>query len=157
MLLLKILICEPNNRSYSYIENIYLKNIYSKIGLKHCKGYSISSASLYGSIYCSRYIDQFLSFIKPLLFIQSELSATGVKLYLVWILHSIKTHLWDNKRERERESWEREEEQNSSGFQGISQAACQMQSRQLDNRYYEISDHSINTTTSCFQLMSDDY
>lgn len=47
--------------------------------------------------------------------------------------------------------------ENSAQASKVQQAVCQMHSKQLDNRYNEISDHSINTTTSCFQLMSDDY
>lgn len=39
----------------------------------------------------------------------------------------------------------------------VQQAACQTHSQQLDNRHWQTSAASINTTASCFPLMSDAY
>lgn len=110
----------------------------------------------------------FLNLAQPSLFIQREPTGSAKSLpniTLLPVLYSMKTFLWGAKDKEKREEPELELRQDkrqkrveiSAQASKVHQAVCQMHSQQLDNRYNEISDHSINTTTSCFQLMSDDY
>lgn len=113
---------------------------------------------------------RFLNLAQPSLFIQREPTGSAKSLpniTLLPVLYSMKTSFCEEqKRKRNEKSrswdWERDKDkkkrvENSAQASKVQQAVCQMHSQQLDNRYNEISDHSINTTTSCFQLMSDDY